>query len=72
MTATATTTSRPSIQVGAKAKTKATVRPSRYAGRIGRVAEVRRVAPGAYEIGVEVFSGQVSWFAPHELEELSK
>ena len=28
MTATATTTSRPSIQVGAKARTKATVRPS--------------------------------------------
>ena len=68
MTATATTTSRPSIQVGAKARTKATVRPPRYAGRTGRVAEVRRVAPGRYEVGVEVFSGQVSWFDPEELE----
>lgn len=68
MTATATRTGRPNIEVGAKAQTKATVRPKRYAGRSGRVTEVRRVAPGRYEVGVEVFSGQVSWFDPEELE----
>jgi hypothetical protein len=63
-----TVTTKPDIQVGAKTRTKSTVRPPRYAGRTGRVAEVRRVAPGRYEIGVEVFSGQVSWFHPEELE----
>ena len=67
MTATATT-GKPDIKVGAKARTKATVRPPRYAGRTGRVAEVRRVAPGRHEVGVEVFSGRVSWFHPEELE----
>ena len=67
MTATATT-GKPDIKVGAKAQTKATVRPKRYAGRSGRVTEVRHVAPSVFEIGVEVFSGRVSWFHPEELE----
>jgi ribosomal protein L21E len=63
MTMTTTTT----WHVGDRVRTNDNVRPQRYSGRTGTVAEVRRVSPTAVEVGVLVH-GSVSWFAPAELE----
>ena len=59
------------VAVGEQVRTAPSVRPLRYAGRTGVVREARPVAPGTWEIGVEV-GQQVSWFRPAELVALAE
>lgn len=61
---------RPRWHVGDKVRTRMTVKPKRYAGRTGTVAEIRRTsprdAPARYEVGVTI-GGPTVWFRAGEL-----
>ena len=67
----ASAASGPPVAAGEQVRTAPSVRPGQYAGRTGVVREARPVAPGTWEIGVEL-GQQVTWFHRAELAAVAK